>query len=146
MFTRAIAAFYFILSLAILAAAMPGGAPPTKTTTVTQPAKTTTVTVTAPGSSPTGSDTCSTGPIQCCNQVGQVGLLNVSSQSPTSVLIIVFHRPMTPFSVCFWGCSASSSTVSIFSLASTAPLSPSSALAVVTRALPTWCAAKTTTS
>ncbi|KAI0717366.1 fungal hydrophobin-domain-containing protein [Cerioporus squamosus] len=70
MFTRAVATFYFIFSLALLAVAMPGGAPPTKTTTVTSPAKTTTITVTAPGSSPTGG-TCSTGPIQCCNQVGK---------------------------------------------------------------------------
>ena len=62
MFTRAIATFYFVLSLAILAAAMPGGEPP-KTITVT-------VTSTAAGSSATGS-TCSTGPIQCCQQVTQ---------------------------------------------------------------------------
>ncbi|TFK79368.1 fungal hydrophobin [Polyporus arcularius HHB13444] len=81
MSTRAIATFYFVFSLAILAAAMPGGEPPSKTktttvtsppktTTVTSPPKTSTITVTAPASTPTGS-TCSTGPIQCCNQVGK---------------------------------------------------------------------------
>ncbi|RPD65506.1 fungal hydrophobin [Lentinus tigrinus ALCF2SS1-7] len=72
MFTRAIATFYFVFSLALLAVAMPGGAPPTKTTTVTSPPKTTTVTVTSPGSTPTGSGSCSTGPIQCCQQTGTV--------------------------------------------------------------------------
>ncbi|KAH9896892.1 fungal hydrophobin-domain-containing protein [Cubamyces lactineus] len=51
MFNRAVTFFYFVLSLSILAVAMPGGSP-----------------TSAPSSSPTGSS-CSTGPIQCCNSV-----------------------------------------------------------------------------
>ncbi|KAI1798185.1 fungal hydrophobin [Ganoderma leucocontextum] len=79
MFSRAVVSLYFILSLTILAAAMPWQTttpPVTTTITVTAPAtssppKTTTVTVTAPASTPTGgSDSCSTGPVQCCNSVG----------------------------------------------------------------------------
>ncbi|KAI0646332.1 fungal hydrophobin [Trametes meyenii] len=42
MFNRAVAFFYFVLSLSLLAAAMPGGSPP-------------------------GAGSCSTGPVQCCN-------------------------------------------------------------------------------
>ncbi|KAI0330322.1 fungal hydrophobin [Cubamyces sp. BRFM 1775] len=51
MFNRAVTFFYFVLSLSILAAAMPGGSP-----------------TSAPASTPTGSS-CSTGPVQCCNSV-----------------------------------------------------------------------------
>ncbi|CDO70112.1 hypothetical protein BN946_scf184806.g39 [Trametes cinnabarina] len=50
MFARPVALVYFVLSLAILAVAMPGGTTP------------------APAPSPTGS-TCSTGAIQCCSSV-----------------------------------------------------------------------------
>ncbi|KAI9063614.1 fungal hydrophobin [Trametes sanguinea] len=52
MFARPIALFYFVLSLAILAVAMPGG--------------------TTPAPAPTGGNsgsTCSTGALQCCNSV-----------------------------------------------------------------------------
>ncbi|KAI0360652.1 fungal hydrophobin [Trametes cingulata] len=45
MFARALAFFYFVLSLSILAAALPGGAP--------------------------SAPSCSTGSIQCCNSVTQ---------------------------------------------------------------------------
>ncbi|CDO70108.1 hypothetical protein BN946_scf184806.g35 [Trametes cinnabarina] len=61
MFSRAVTAFYFVLSLAILAVAMPGG---------TLPPPTTTVTATAIAPTATG-DLCSTGPIQCCQSVGK---------------------------------------------------------------------------
>ena len=63
MFSHAILAFYFALTFALFAAAMPGGTPAPVTTTVT---------VTAPASEPTGGDVCSTGPVQCCQSVGQV--------------------------------------------------------------------------
>ena len=69
MFPRAIATLYFIFSLAILAVAMPGGAPPPPPVTTT---KVTTITVTAPAPAPTGGSACSTGPIQCCNSVTKV--------------------------------------------------------------------------
>ncbi|TBU59270.1 fungal hydrophobin [Dichomitus squalens] len=66
MFSRAVVTLYFLLSLSILAAAKPWNTtPPPVTTTATA---TVTVTVSAPA--PTGGDTCSTGPIQCCNSVG----------------------------------------------------------------------------
>ncbi len=154
MSTRAIATFYFVFSLAILAAAMPGGEPPNKTktttvtsppktTTVTSPPKTSTITVTAPASTPTGS-TCSTGPIQCCNQVGQVRLLDVLIPV-TAKLIFVYYRPLTPSSVSSLGCSALSLTVSMSCLVSTVPRLASSVLAAVL-ATPTWSVARTTTS
>ena len=54
MFNRAVTFFYFVLSLSILAVAMPGGSP-----------------TSAPASSPTGSS-CSTGPVQCCNSAEDV--------------------------------------------------------------------------
>ena len=86
MFTRAITFFYFILTLTILAAAMPGHTVPPTTTTVTvtvpatpSPPKTTTIIVTAPASTPSGGSTCSTGPVQCCNSVGTVNPLSPSS-------------------------------------------------------------------
>ncbi|KAI0646326.1 fungal hydrophobin-domain-containing protein [Trametes meyenii] len=58
MFSRAIAVLYFALSLALLAAAMPGGSPhPTTTITEIPPAS-------------TGS-LCSTGSLKCCQSVGK---------------------------------------------------------------------------
>ncbi|KAI0764925.1 fungal hydrophobin-domain-containing protein [Fomes fomentarius] len=73
MFSRAVATFYFVLTLSLLAVAMPGGSPPQKpTTTVPAPPKTTTVTVTAPAPTQSGGNTCSTGPVQCCQSMGKV--------------------------------------------------------------------------
>ena len=63
MFSRTVVVFYLALAMSLLAVATPGGAPPPVTQTVT---------VTAPASAPTGGDVCSTGPVQCCNSVGQV--------------------------------------------------------------------------
>ncbi|KAJ3554972.1 hypothetical protein NM688_g2826 [Phlebia brevispora] len=51
---------YVLFSLSFLAAAMPGGAPPPTTKTVT---------VTAPAPTVTTVSQCNTGPIQCCDQV-----------------------------------------------------------------------------
>ena len=64
MFSRAIAYFYFLFALTVLAAAMPGGQPPSTTT------RTITVTQTASGPEPTSS--CTTGPIQCCQSIQSV--------------------------------------------------------------------------
>ncbi len=79
MFSRAVATFYFVLTLSLLAVAMPGGSPPQKptTTVVPTPPKTTTltVTVTAPAPTQSGSNTCSTGPVQCCQNTGKVCFL-----------------------------------------------------------------------
>ncbi|OSD08037.1 fungal hydrophobin [Trametes coccinea BRFM310] len=61
MFPRAVAAFYFVMSLTILAVAMPGGTPPPPTTTIT---------ATAPAPTGTGGDLCSTGSLQCCESIG----------------------------------------------------------------------------
>ncbi|OSD08042.1 fungal hydrophobin [Trametes coccinea BRFM310] len=61
MFARPIALVYFVLSLAILAVAMPGG-------------------TTAPAPAPTGS-TCSTGSLQCCNSVQSVSAASFASSS-----------------------------------------------------------------
>ncbi|KAI0635195.1 fungal hydrophobin-domain-containing protein [Trametes polyzona] len=58
MFSRAVATFYFFLSLALLAVALPGGSPAHPTTTIT---------ATPPAS--TGS-LCSTGSLQCCQSIG----------------------------------------------------------------------------
>ncbi|OBZ78118.1 Fruiting body protein SC3 [Grifola frondosa] len=58
MFSRTVAFFYFLLSLSVLAVAMPGGAPPTQT-----------VTVTAPASTVTSAGQCNVNDIQCCNSV-----------------------------------------------------------------------------
>ena len=92
MFARAIAYFYFALSLAFLAAAIPGGKPsPTQTITVTQ---------TASGPEPTSS--CSTGAIQCCQSITQVRLpqQSVLHFSSTDVYPIGHgpHRDEDPWS------------------------------------------------
>lgn len=63
MFARAYTALYVLLSLSVLAAAKPWGAPPPTTTTVT---------VTAPAPTVTTVSQCNTGPIQCCQQVESV--------------------------------------------------------------------------
>ena len=65
MFTHALTYTYFIFALAILAAAMPGGSPPT--TTATQ-----TITVTQTATSPEPTWACTTGPIQCCESIQKV--------------------------------------------------------------------------
>ncbi|RPD65515.1 fungal hydrophobin [Lentinus tigrinus ALCF2SS1-7] len=65
MFSRAIAIFYFTLTLSVLAAATPadlgiGG--------MSYPATTSTVTAPGSGATPIPSSKCSTGNLQCCNQ------------------------------------------------------------------------------
>ncbi|KAI0777709.1 fungal hydrophobin-domain-containing protein [Trametes elegans] len=62
-------------SLAVLAAATPNGK------RWDSPPSTTTVTVTAPASTPSSASSCSTGPIQCCNQVQS------ASDPATSILL-----------------------------------------------------------
>lgn len=64
MFARTLGYFYFLFALTVLAAAMPGGQPPSTTT------RTITVTQTAAGPEPTSS--CTTGPIQCCQSIQSV--------------------------------------------------------------------------
>ncbi|KAI1781576.1 fungal hydrophobin [Ganoderma leucocontextum] len=61
MFARALAYFHFVFTLAILAAAMPGGSPPATTTQ--------TITVTQTATSPEPTWACTTGPIQCCESI-----------------------------------------------------------------------------
>ncbi|KAL7284179.1 hypothetical protein ACG7TL_001461 [Trametes sanguinea] len=86
MFPRAVAVFYFVLSLALLAVAMPGG---------TLPPPTTTITATAPAPTGTGGNLCSTGSLQCCQSVGKandpvigllLGLLGVVVDSVDALL------------------------------------------------------------
>ncbi|KAI0674326.1 fungal hydrophobin-domain-containing protein [Trametes maxima] len=81
MFPRTITVFYFMLYLALLAVAMPGGSPhPTTTITATPPAS-------------TGS-LCSTGSLKCCQSIGKanpvfgtiLGLLQVVVDSVDSLL------------------------------------------------------------
>ena len=68
MFSRPIAVFYFVLTAALLVAAMPAsGAPAAAGTTV--PTVSTEVFATR-------GDTCSTGPVQCCQTVGSVSALS----------------------------------------------------------------------
>ncbi len=59
MFSRVLA-LTSMASLTVLGAAMPGGVKPTTTITV------------APGPTSIPADKCSTGPVQCCNQVQKV--------------------------------------------------------------------------
>ncbi len=73
MFANALACFSFLFTLSILAAAMPGGQPPSATT------KTITVTQTAAGPEPTSS--CTTGPIQCCDSVTSVRALSCTHKA-----------------------------------------------------------------
>ncbi|EIW55691.1 fungal hydrophobin [Trametes versicolor FP-101664 SS1] len=61
MFSRAVATLYFVLSLTLLAVALPGGKPPPPTTTIT---------ATGPPPTSTPGDLCSTGNVQCCQSVG----------------------------------------------------------------------------
>ncbi|KAM5537116.1 hypothetical protein V8D89_009262 [Ganoderma adspersum] len=61
MIARAIAYFYFLFALTVLAAAMPGGQPPSTTTR--------TITVTQTATSPEPTSSCTTGPIQCCGSI-----------------------------------------------------------------------------
>ncbi|PIL27540.1 hypothetical protein GSI_10691 [Ganoderma sinense ZZ0214-1] len=61
MFSRAIAYCYFLFALTVLAAAMPGGQPPSTTTR--------TITVTQTATSPEPTSSCTTGPIQCCESI-----------------------------------------------------------------------------
>ncbi|KAH9896887.1 fungal hydrophobin-domain-containing protein [Cubamyces lactineus] len=60
MFSRAVFTFYFVLSVTLLAAAMPA----------CSPSSTTTITVSAPAPTSPG-NSCTTGPIQCCESVGK---------------------------------------------------------------------------
>ncbi|KAI8970903.1 fungal hydrophobin-domain-containing protein [Trametes punicea] len=62
MFARPLAFIYFLLSLSILAVAMPGGTP----------------TPTPTGSSGASGNECSTGAIQCCNSVESSNSASVS--------------------------------------------------------------------
>ncbi|KAI0717353.1 fungal hydrophobin-domain-containing protein [Cerioporus squamosus] len=74
-----------VLSLAILAAAIPGGKPTTKPgTTVTV-----TKTATAPGSTSTPpASSCSTGDIQCCNSVQSVSTPNSRASDPAASVLL----------------------------------------------------------
>ncbi len=68
MFSRAAATFYFVLSLALLAVALPGGSPPPPTTTIT---------ATGPPPTSTPGDLCSTGNVQCCQSIGGVRIFHL---------------------------------------------------------------------
>ncbi|TBU26504.1 fungal hydrophobin [Dichomitus squalens] len=92
MFSRAVVAFCFLIPLSVPAAAKPWNNTPPVSTTATA---TVTVTVSAPAPAPTSGDTCSTGPVQCCNTVGSaneppfsgiLGLLGIVVEGAESML------------------------------------------------------------
>ncbi|KAF9499120.1 hypothetical protein BDN71DRAFT_1587123 [Pleurotus eryngii] len=81
MFSGTSSLFFAVVASTSFAAAMPGGAPPTKTAT---PLKTVTVAKTAIITATAIPATqCNTGSVQCCNSVEKANSTNCSSISPT---------------------------------------------------------------
>ncbi|KAI0079770.1 fungal hydrophobin [Panus rudis PR-1116 ss-1] len=104
-----------VLFFVVLAVATPWGAPPPSTT---KPPTTTTttivVTATPPASTPIPANSCSTGPIQCCNSVQQANSPGVSSLlgllgivlSGTNVLAGIGCSPISVIGVGGGNCKA----------------------------------------
>ncbi|KAL4253642.1 hypothetical protein AB1N83_012983 [Pleurotus pulmonarius] len=111
-FPRASSLIFAIVASTIFAAATPGGAPSTKTTT---PPKTVTVTKTAVTTATAiPASQCTTGPVQCCNSVQKadspsvtsiLGLLGIVLSS-VDVLVALTCSPLTVIGVGGTSCSA----------------------------------------